>query len=256
MQRGARVQVRALRDARGRAGGVGRRHRGRARAGARRRSCIPRTSTARRRSPLDELAPLARAAGVPVVVDAAYLSFPLSELARWSAAGDVACFSAKYFWGPNGGGFVAGRARAGRRRRGARLHRLRVRAVADVRAGVEARPRDGRGDRAPRWRSGRRSITRRGCAATRRWRSAAARCALPGAASSSSSSRSTSGCVDGPVNAVVGRTARPRWRRRWPPATRASGRWSTATRSSSAPRRCASREVDEIGAALSAVWPN
>jgi D-glucosaminate-6-phosphate ammonia-lyase len=60
--------------------------------------------------PLSELAPLARAAGVPIVVDAAYLSFPLSELARWSTAGDVACFSAKYFWGPNGGGFVAGRA--------------------------------------------------------------------------------------------------------------------------------------------------
>jgi D-glucosaminate-6-phosphate ammonia-lyase len=59
--------------------------------------------------PLIELAPLARAAGVPVVVDAAYLSFPLSELSRWSCAGDVACFSAKYFWGPNGGGFVAGR---------------------------------------------------------------------------------------------------------------------------------------------------
>ena len=59
---------------------------------------------------IDEVAPLARAAGVPVVVDAAYLSFPLDELARWSAAGDVACFSAKYFWGPNAGGFVAGRA--------------------------------------------------------------------------------------------------------------------------------------------------
>jgi D-glucosaminate-6-phosphate ammonia-lyase len=60
--------------------------------------------------PLAELAPLARAAGVPVVVDAAYLSFPVSELERWSNAGDAACFSAKYFWGPNGGGFVAGRA--------------------------------------------------------------------------------------------------------------------------------------------------
>ena len=59
---------------------------------------------------LDALAPLARRAGVPIVVDAAFLSFPLGELARWSRAGDVACFSAKYFWGPNGGGFVAGRA--------------------------------------------------------------------------------------------------------------------------------------------------
>ena len=59
---------------------------------------------------LEELAPLAVSAGVPIVVDAAFLSFPLAELARWSNAGDVACFSAKYFWGPNGGGFVAGRA--------------------------------------------------------------------------------------------------------------------------------------------------
>jgi L-seryl-tRNA(Ser) seleniumtransferase len=59
--------------------------------------------------PLADVAPAARAAGVPVVVDAAYLSYPVPELARWSCAGDVACFSAKYFWGPNGGGFVAGR---------------------------------------------------------------------------------------------------------------------------------------------------
>jgi D-glucosaminate-6-phosphate ammonia-lyase len=54
--------------------------------------------------PLEEVARL----GVPVVVDAAYLSYPLDELARWSTA-DFACFSAKYFRGPNGGGFVAGR---------------------------------------------------------------------------------------------------------------------------------------------------
>ncbi len=58
--------------------------------------------------PAERLAPLARAAGVPLVVDAAFQSFPLSELARWSTAGDVACFSAKYFWGPSAAGFVAG----------------------------------------------------------------------------------------------------------------------------------------------------
>ena len=46
---------------------------------------------------------------LPVVVDAAYLSYPTSELARWSRA-DFACFSAKYFGGPNAAGFVAGRA--------------------------------------------------------------------------------------------------------------------------------------------------
>jgi L-seryl-tRNA(Ser) seleniumtransferase len=59
---------------------------------------------------LDALAPLARAAGVRIVVDAAYQCFPLSELVRWATAADVACFSAKYFWGPNAGGFIAGRA--------------------------------------------------------------------------------------------------------------------------------------------------
>ena len=48
---------------------------------------------------LDEVVPLARAAGVAVVVDAAFLSFPLTELERWSNAADVACFSAKYFCG-------------------------------------------------------------------------------------------------------------------------------------------------------------
>jgi D-glucosaminate-6-phosphate ammonia-lyase len=49
-----------------------------------------------------------RELGVPVVVDAAYLSYPLDELERWCSGADFACFSAKYFWGPNGGGFVAG----------------------------------------------------------------------------------------------------------------------------------------------------
>jgi L-seryl-tRNA(Ser) seleniumtransferase len=60
--------------------------------------------------PLSVIARLARAVGVPVVVDAAFMSFPVSSLASWAGAGDVACFSAKYFFGPNGGGFVAGRA--------------------------------------------------------------------------------------------------------------------------------------------------
>jgi D-glucosaminate-6-phosphate ammonia-lyase len=52
---------------------------------------------------------VALAARVPVVVDAAFASFPVSDLERWAGAGDVACFSAKYFFGPNSGGFVAGR---------------------------------------------------------------------------------------------------------------------------------------------------
>src|SRR3954470_3345048 len=52
---------------------------------------------------IDAVAPLARAAGVPVVVDAAYLSFPLDDLRRWSTAGGVAGFSAKELLGADGG---------------------------------------------------------------------------------------------------------------------------------------------------------
>jgi D-glucosaminate-6-phosphate ammonia-lyase len=60
--------------------------------------------------PLAELAPIAHAHGVPIVVDAAYLSFPTGLLTRFTREGaDLVCFSAKYFWGPNAGGFVAGR---------------------------------------------------------------------------------------------------------------------------------------------------
>ena len=59
--------------------------------------------------PLTQVIEIAHAAGVPVVVDAAYMSYPLELLGRYTAAGaDLACFSAKYFWGPNAGGFVAG----------------------------------------------------------------------------------------------------------------------------------------------------
>jgi L-seryl-tRNA(Ser) seleniumtransferase len=58
---------------------------------------------------LETLAPLAASAGVPIVVDAAFQCFPLDEVSRWAGGGDVAVFSAKYFAGPNGGGFVAGR---------------------------------------------------------------------------------------------------------------------------------------------------
>lgn len=48
--------------------------------------------------------------GVPVVVDAAYLSYPLDLLRDFARCGaDLTCFSAKYFYGPNSGGFVSGR---------------------------------------------------------------------------------------------------------------------------------------------------
>lgn len=58
---------------------------------------------------LDRVVSLAHRRGVPVVVDAAYLSFPLERIGSFTAASaDLACFSAKYFHGPNAGGFVLG----------------------------------------------------------------------------------------------------------------------------------------------------
>ena len=52
----------------------------------------------------------AHAVGLPVVVDAAYLNYPLDLFRCFTAAGaDLVCFSAKYFYGPNAGGFVIGR---------------------------------------------------------------------------------------------------------------------------------------------------
>jgi len=48
--------------------------------------------------------------GVPVIVDAAYLSYPIELMRAFAAAGaDLTCFSAKYFFGPNSGGFVSGK---------------------------------------------------------------------------------------------------------------------------------------------------
>jgi D-glucosaminate-6-phosphate ammonia-lyase len=60
--------------------------------------------------PLEEVVRVARQRRVPVVVDAAYLSFPTELLGRWANSGaDLVCFSAKYFYGPNAGGFIVGR---------------------------------------------------------------------------------------------------------------------------------------------------
>jgi L-seryl-tRNA(Ser) seleniumtransferase len=52
---------------------------------------------------------IARARDVPVVVDAAYQVFPPVSMRRFAEAGaDLTCISAKYFAGPNAGGFVSG----------------------------------------------------------------------------------------------------------------------------------------------------
>lgn len=58
---------------------------------------------------LAELVAAAHDHSVPVVVDAAYLSYPIELLTQFAAIGaDLTCFSAKYYGGPNSGGFVSG----------------------------------------------------------------------------------------------------------------------------------------------------
>jgi L-seryl-tRNA(Ser) seleniumtransferase len=60
---------------------------------------------------LKAIAQIARARSIPVVVDAAYMNFPPDIMRSYSEAGaDLVCFSAKYYGGPNAGGFVGGRA--------------------------------------------------------------------------------------------------------------------------------------------------
>lgn len=60
---------------------------------------------------LGEFVAAAHAAGVPLVLDAAYMVDPPDLPRQYLNAGaDLICVSAKYFGGPNPGGFVAGRA--------------------------------------------------------------------------------------------------------------------------------------------------
>jgi D-glucosaminate-6-phosphate ammonia-lyase len=62
--------------------------------------------------PIEALTPLAQDGGISTLVDAAYLSDPPERMKTFTAAGaDLVCFSAKYFWGPNAGGFICGRKR-------------------------------------------------------------------------------------------------------------------------------------------------
>ena len=252
----ARVQVRAVREAGGRARGVGRRHRGGfglgrggdapSRApglGRRCRSARAGAARARRRRaggrrrrlpelPADGAAPLGDRAAT-------------SRASRPSTSG-----------GRTAAGFVAGRAEL----------------VADVAAldftGYESGPwltfgRAWKLDRATvaatvRGAGGvdRRPITTRACAATprwrRRWRSAAA-ASVGGALKQFTLDERLRGRAGQRGRA---RRGRPRWRRRSPRATRASARSAPAMRSSSAPRRSSTGEVGEIGAAMSALWPN
>ncbi len=59
--------------------------------------------------PLHQVVMVARRCGIPVLVDAAYMCWPLEALPRYVATGaDLVCVSAKYFGGPNAGGFIVG----------------------------------------------------------------------------------------------------------------------------------------------------
>lgn len=59
---------------------------------------------------LAEVAAIGNARGLPTFVDAAYLNYPTALMGRFVARGAaLACFSAKYFGGPNAGGFLCGR---------------------------------------------------------------------------------------------------------------------------------------------------
>jgi D-glucosaminate-6-phosphate ammonia-lyase len=60
---------------------------------------------------LKNIIQIAHARGIPVIVDAAYMNFPPDIMRSYADAGaDLVCFSAKYYGGPNAGGFVGGRA--------------------------------------------------------------------------------------------------------------------------------------------------
>jgi L-seryl-tRNA(Ser) seleniumtransferase len=52
----------------------------------------------------------AHAAGMPVIVDAAGLTYPIDNLRRYARAGaDLVCYAAKYFDGPHSTGLITGR---------------------------------------------------------------------------------------------------------------------------------------------------
>jgi L-seryl-tRNA(Ser) seleniumtransferase len=59
--------------------------------------------------PLGDVVAIAHEHSLPVIVDAAYLNYPLDLMRSFTARGaDLAIFSAKYFGGPNAGGLVCG----------------------------------------------------------------------------------------------------------------------------------------------------
>ena len=67
-------------------------------------------STAPGTPPIEAVVETAHAAGKPVIVDAAGLTYPLDNLRRFARAGaDLVCYAAKYFDGPHSTGMIVGR---------------------------------------------------------------------------------------------------------------------------------------------------
>ncbi|MEA2781071.1 MAG: D-glucosaminate-6-phosphate ammonia-lyase [Rhodospirillaceae bacterium] len=59
---------------------------------------------------LEQVASIANKRGVPVLVDAAYMNYPTGIMGAYLGRGaDLVAISAKYFGGPNAGGFIMGR---------------------------------------------------------------------------------------------------------------------------------------------------
>jgi D-glucosaminate-6-phosphate ammonia-lyase len=60
---------------------------------------------------IEDVVEVAHAADVPVIVDAAGLTYPLDELRRFARAGaDLVCYAGKYFDAPHSTGLIVGRA--------------------------------------------------------------------------------------------------------------------------------------------------
>ena len=60
--------------------------------------------------PLETVVEIAHGRGLPVIVDAAGLTWPLDELRRYTRSGaDLVCYAAKYFDAPHSTGILAGR---------------------------------------------------------------------------------------------------------------------------------------------------
>lgn len=58
--------------------------------------------------PLDEVVDIGKRHSVPVIVDAAGQSYPLSKFRRYASSADLVCFGSKYIGGPNSVGYVYG----------------------------------------------------------------------------------------------------------------------------------------------------